>query len=681
MLNEIKEDDLEGIELNRNLHFDNIFGNKLRIAFPLDQNSKIKELINELEELGYKVDYQDLLSKKIAYKKIETKQGEKLRPEKVGKILQSNNLPKLLDWWQKNSDKLKNSDVGASVIISRSPIDLVRMSDHDGISSCHSPSHSHFKCAKQEARTGGAVAYVVKNSDLKNINLQDDEIFQDDERNVNGIVPLERTRLRRVSNGSISVLLPEKTTYGIKNIGFLDSVKDWAKNSQKDILQNIDSIEDYNSFEIRGGSYEDTNSRRLWSDFFDTEITKGDLSNPDEDEEDRNEGNSIDLADRQLEEHQSNWKHFHVSLDESDNSFYYSGYSGFIIPKKMFIVDFDKNYDDIKETIEEIINYEIDGIEYLEIEESYRDKNNYQIQFSFNDSNDYYYTNNLNDRFEHFLDHVDELDEKYDEILNKILAKLRNANFIENPIQKIKFNNLNIEIDEDTGFVEIDTKMPEKVYYIKDINVFRGDIKVLKGDVFLKKSLGKDFFEEIPKIINKNKAFPFFVEQNEMRFFLKEAGTTGWLPSRRANYDDEWAKRDQFDSNLPENYTKLSGWLYITLNVELSINHNKYQDTINKLNHLDKNWNFYLSKINKLIDLWMKTRKDPIERMNVRIPKPIKPTFKKNPKQLGLNFKEWLESGTFSSSVATFAMPIGTGTIVRRNFPEIINKRKKKKKN
>ena len=65
----------------------------------------------------------------------------------------------------------------------------------------------------------------------------------------------------------------------------------------------------------------------------------------------------------------------------------------------------------------------------------------------------------------------------------------------------------------------------------------------------------------------------------------------------------------------------------------------------------------------------------------LKIPKPIKPTFKKNPKQLGLNFKEWLESGTFSSSVATFAMPIGTGTVVRRNFPEIMNKRKKKKKN
>jgi hypothetical protein len=132
-LREVSKKDLENIDLKRDLHFNNIFGNKLRIVIPLDQDNNINKLISKLEELGYEVDYEDLINKKQAYKKIKTQQGEKLRPEKIGKILQSSNQKELLDWWQKNGDNLKNNKTGSSIIISRSPIDVLRMSDHDGM--------------------------------------------------------------------------------------------------------------------------------------------------------------------------------------------------------------------------------------------------------------------------------------------------------------------------------------------------------------------------------------------------------------------------------------------------------------------------------------------------------------------------------------------------------------------
>ena len=106
---EVKGHGLENVDLDRDLHFDNIFGSKLRVAFPLDQNEYIQKLTNELEKLEYKVDYDDLINKKIAYKRMNTKQGEKLRPQKIGKILQANKSKELLDWWQKNSESLKKS--------------------------------------------------------------------------------------------------------------------------------------------------------------------------------------------------------------------------------------------------------------------------------------------------------------------------------------------------------------------------------------------------------------------------------------------------------------------------------------------------------------------------------------------------------------------------------------------
>ena len=250
-LQEVKKSDLENVDLSRDLHFDNLFGSKLRIVVPLDTEEELNNLVKSLQELGYSVDHEDLINKKVAYKTIkEIKPKEdgtfnfshKQRPEKIGGILQnaikkhpenSKVYRELLDWWQKNSDKLKNNNDGVSIVVSRSPIDIVRMSDHDGISSCHSPNNSYFKCAKQEARTGGAVAYVVRNADLKHVNLQDPEIFEDRQRKVVGIVPLERLRLRRFNKDHIDLLVPELRTYGGDHIGFYNAVKDWAAHSDR----------------------------------------------------------------------------------------------------------------------------------------------------------------------------------------------------------------------------------------------------------------------------------------------------------------------------------------------------------------------------------------------------------------------------------------------------------------
>lgn len=638
-LNEIHEDELESIDLSRDLHFDNIFGKKLRIAFPLDKNSYLNELIEELENLDYKVDYQDLINKKIVYKKIKTNKGEKLRAEKVGKALQSNKLPKLLDWWQKNSDKLKNMNSGASVVVSRSPIDLVRMSDHDGITSCHSPHNSYFKCAKQEAKTGGAVAYVVKNSDLKKVNLQDPEIFRDDDRNVDGIIPLERLRLRRLSNDNINLLLPELSTYGVHNIGFLDAVNKWAKSSQSEILKNIDSIKDFKSFELRGGSYTDNYPSRLWSKFFDVEIS-GSMHNPDEEDEDEDEesGNSIDRAERQLEERQTHWQHISVHLDEAgDGYFYYSASGSFTIPINQLIVDFDENKDEIKSIIED--NIDIYQIDYIEIDE-YRDKNQYFVNFSFNDHDEMY--NNQNDQFEHFLDYVDEVDLNFEKKINKVFAKLIDEGFIKNPIKKLSFKNFNVELDDD-GDISIETKTPEKVAYIKDYNIFRGNISFVGKKIFLNKNTARsssenNIFSDVVDLINKNKVFPFSLEKKDVTFFLNEPEVRGWLPTRRSQYKDEWARTDQYDTNIPENYTKISGWVYFNFSKYLNVNNQNY---INKIKFLDNNWNFYITKLNKLIETWINSKRSPnIALSNLS----KKPTFAKQPKQLSLGFKEWLFS-------------------------------------
>lgn len=627
-LREVSEEDLEKINPSRNLHFNNIFGNKLRIVIPLEQDDNINKLMAKLEELGYEVDYEDLINKKQAYKKIKTQQGEKLRPEKIGKILQTSNSKELLDWWQKNSENLKNNEVGSSIIISRSPIDILRMSDHDGISSCHSPDGQFYKCARQEARTGGAIAYVVKNSDLKGFNIQDKEIFKDSDRDVEGIVPLERLRLRRLTNGEFDLLMPELRTYGIKNVGFLDTIKKWAKNSQENIIKKVDPVEGYKSFKLKGGSYQDTDSGRVWSSFFDVAVSGSKISQ-DEDEENEDEsGDVFERAERTLENHRRNWKHIDVSLDESEGYLIYSGHGSISISAKLFTVDIGDwksvNYKSVKRIVEDALD--INGLEDIQID-SYT--NYYTFSFYFNET-DRHYDEITN--FEHFLDYVDEVDRDFEEHTNKVYKALLEEGYIKDLSEKIEFKNLNIELDEED--FTISSKEAEKIGYLKEYPISKNLIST--HDKIKIREWNKLF----TSLINQYKLLPFKVSESNFHLFLEPNSTIG-AHIKTSFFGD-------VDSNLPENITKLTGWVFFSLTISLSLDLYKNSEFIKRLKNLDNNWDFYIKKLAQLFDIFIRNKQasDPLhayykDLVNNRKQLAQKPVFKKPQKQLGLNFKEW----------------------------------------
>lgn len=126
-------------------------------------------------------------------------------------------ITKMADWWQKNQSKLiqdvelikfattlgntrftngswtefgteddstlgeKNNDY--SIVLSRAPIDVLRMSDfpEEDIESCHSSGGSYFYCALAEAQNEGAIAFAVRTEDLQGLDLSKPEIFADQE--------------------------------------------------------------------------------------------------------------------------------------------------------------------------------------------------------------------------------------------------------------------------------------------------------------------------------------------------------------------------------------------------------------------------------------------------------------------------------------------------------------------
>lgn len=194
-----------------------------------------------------------------------------------------------------------------SMVISRKPIDILRMSDHPGMRSCHRPAGSlqgykeyednmnnmyegydeeygdqedeedeitelpgeYFNCAVHESRGNGAVAYFISNSNLKDItNLDDAEIFADPQRKIQGVIPVGRIRLRRYMFVPTrqEFLVPEESDYGTTKIRkFHVALLEWARQSQKDVLEAIKSKSNLSKddFILIGGSYTDNPTQSL----------------------------------------------------------------------------------------------------------------------------------------------------------------------------------------------------------------------------------------------------------------------------------------------------------------------------------------------------------------------------------------------------------------------------------
>jgi hypothetical protein len=185
------------------------------------------------------------------------------------------------------------------ILISRSPVDLIRMSDFPGIQSCHSPPRpkkdssgniimrgkakemegQYFDCAVQESKNNGAVAFLIprKTIESRKDKLQDREFFKDIERpEVEGATPMQRIRLRRYLHKptKIELLVPELEIYGSNpSDAFLEGVISWAKSVQDTEINKISgSSMNLTDFVLVGGSYSDTPTKEILENFLSLEI-------------------------------------------------------------------------------------------------------------------------------------------------------------------------------------------------------------------------------------------------------------------------------------------------------------------------------------------------------------------------------------------------------------------------
>lgn len=179
-------------------------------------------------------------------------------------------------------------DVGFVVILTRHPIDVLRMSDFSNIRSCHSPTGEYFSNCQQEVASGGGIIFLVDKEDFDKafpdgIIPQKGEIFKDRDRGVKGYLdePEARLRLRRVelirptgefgeiADTDVSFAVPDKRIYGEQISSFREQTFKYFGELQKDkfikdgklVLPNINKLQRY------GGQYEDGGENNVGSNF------------------------------------------------------------------------------------------------------------------------------------------------------------------------------------------------------------------------------------------------------------------------------------------------------------------------------------------------------------------------------------------------------------------------------
>lgn len=424
-------------ESKENLPFNKIFGNKSRVVIPFS-NKETDDFLNYLSSLGIKPD----LIVGLGTQEVKTQQGIKYREVRIGKILQDNvkkdpNAKRFLNWWEKNKDSIKNGK-GVSIVVSRHPIDILRMSDHNEWTSCHSVGGSFYKCAIQEAKTGGAIAYVVSNEELKEVkNLQAKEIFKDKKRKIQGVNALERIRLRRFQDDNNDYLVPEIRTYGRRHVNFYNSIKNWALNSQKEELENVD----FNSMGLKGGTYQDNNAHELWLSFY----KKGPalrVDALDQEEEDK----AIPFTEKRLREIVNAHKYKNIDLKaeiDEDNGLIYSATIYFEFPKKDFIkipnekdLNFYTKQGSFGIDLKNILD--IYTMNYIDIK---NESDNILFYIDVYDEE----ADGSENQLESFLDNLDDIEKYYEKEKNKFLFCLRNHKFIENPLDSLNLKNIEIK--------------------------------------------------------------------------------------------------------------------------------------------------------------------------------------------------------------------------------------------
>jgi hypothetical protein len=350
VINEIASEYVDNVKnaiADKELPFNDIFGNKLRLKLPIKGTDTYSQIINQISKIK-NFDHFDPQKKEVVKKiKVDPKYGggEKFQRINLGRAISLLDLPedqkkKMLDWFANYSTNIPEmEDTNKyTVVLSRAPIDVLRMGElYSGIKSCHAQGGQYFHCAIAEAKEGGPIAFVVKTKDLSSLSeeeFQFDEIFADAERDVKGIDPISRLRVRRYVNNETGENLgvPETRIYGKSMAGFYNTVKDFLKEkqSQEGGVDEISAEFKARKLTRTGGSYSDSSDSHLFNQMFDTNTFYGSLPHESNESDESRVDQFVTELSNMKNRFTFEWFDVNYDVEESDDNYVYYYGSGYM---------------------------------------------------------------------------------------------------------------------------------------------------------------------------------------------------------------------------------------------------------------------------------------------------------------------------------------------------------------
>tara|TARA_Y100001938_G_scaffold106129_1_gene144826 strand:- start:282 stop:1883 length:1602 start_codon:yes stop_codon:yes gene_type:complete len=421
----------------------------------------------------------------------------------------------------------------------------------EGIRSCHSKGGGYFQCAVAESRGHGPIAYLVPREqfedyfdvDLGETSAEEvdldqggEEIFADEERGIPGLNPKSRVRLRKFVSDEDGRMLavPETRTYtrgkGTAPVGFLQSVVDWARDSQKEAIGDVGELsqEVYDEKWTRyGGSYADSSDGSLFAamlkDVADSEALEnfniaGDVGAEEEDEDEieselsdvydrlENEAEEVqNVADQRL----SNFSVYHQIEDDGEGP--YVGYGGNFSfdtadefgeyidddPDNPFPLGWAVHESEINDAVKQALDQE--AYVYVEWDGSIDGNGRYFIDISmgYDDTPDI-------EGWSSFANQLISADDNFDSIMNNVREQLEeegiikpSANVAAQTLTSLK--NYKATVNPEEKEITVTWKKPDKIS--NDLREFK-ELTAEDQDT-VKKLWSREYRETLANMLNK----------------------------------------------------------------------------------------------------------------------------------------------------------------------------------
>ena len=447
---------------------------------------------------------------------------EKIRKEYRNSRANAEEISRLLKFWNEKSDfyrKNPKSILGDSetysLVITRAPIDVLRMSDFEKITSCHSPpgrssedGNGYYKCAIAEANGHGPIVYVVRNEDIpEDFDWQQEEVFGDEKRNIDGPIPISRVRVRKFTSPSGDKrAIPEKSTYGKEFPSLVPSVTQFFRKAQPDFEEPNPTLEAsrLDNWQRWGGTYNDSDDDELFNNFFNTNKFYGDA-------EQKVDGSEVDLIDlwetqcAEIDQEFNNFDHAQAEYEIEDNGagdpyVLMNGKMEIIIPERSTL-EGSENYPNyatqqaISNLILEEVNHIVDNVTF-----DLYERPGFTFILSAIESD-----NHTPEGYKYFLaDTVDDLDRAHDEIVTKILKILGEHNLLKDTHLSVTRDKIS---NKDFSFTHFDAKVDDN----NEIEIFSKNDSYISINVDLLKP--KDKLENelsLSAVISNHEDFMWF---------------------------------------------------------------------------------------------------------------------------------------------------------------------------